>query len=79
MRKFKSIYLLIFILFSYEYINAQFTNVMIDNSTGPEEPSVSINPLDTKNIIAGSNADNYYYSTDGGATWITNILNSSFL
>ena len=57
---------------------AQFTNVMIDNGGGPEEPSIVINPLNTNQVFAGSNIDNRYRSNDGGATWISGTLSSSF-
>lgn len=58
-------------------LHAQFTNVLIDNSFNPEEPSIVINPKNPLQIAAGSNIDNSYYSVDGGATWITGSLNSS--
>ena len=58
-------------------LHAQFTNVLIDNSSNPEEPSIVINPKNPLQIAAGSNLYNSYYSTDGGATWITGFLNSS--
>ena len=70
--------LLTFISFTNIHeLSAQFTNVMIDNSFSPEEPSIAINPLYTNEIVAGSNLNNSYYSNDGGATWITGFLFSS--
>ena len=57
---------------------AQFTNVMIDNGGGPNEPSIAINLLNTNQIIAGSNNNNSYYSGDGGATWVSGSIFSSF-
>ena len=72
-------YLLINLIFTLIVIplHAQFTNVLIDNSSNPEEPSIVINPNNPLQIAAGSNLYNSYYSTDGGATWITGFLNSS--
>ena len=72
---------IIFCLISFittPHLHAQFTNVMIDNSFNPEEPSIAINPLNPEQIVAGSNTQNSYYSGDGGATWITGFINSSF-
>ena len=72
-------YLLINLIFTLivSPLHAQFTNVLIDNSSNPEEPSIVINPKNPLQIAAGSNIYNSYYSTDGGATWITGFLNSS--
>ncbi len=68
----------ILLLFAVNCLSAQFTNVMIDNSFGPNEPSITINPLNTSVMAAGSNFENYYYSTDAGATWTTGLLSSTF-
>lgn len=59
-----------------------YKNVQIDISTpgmayGPCEPSIFINPRNTKNIVAGSVLDTYYWSEDGGLTWGKNKLTSS--
>jgi hypothetical protein len=53
---------------------SQFTNVMISNTNEPEEISICINPKNTNQVVAGANINNVYYSTDGGATWIADIL-----
>jgi hypothetical protein len=50
-------------------ILAQFTNVMIDSASSPQEPTITINPLNTNQISVGSNWDYAFYSSDGGATW----------
>ena len=44
---------------------------------GPCEPTICINPKNTKNIVAGSVLDNYHYSMDGGKTWKTDKIRSS--
>jgi hypothetical protein len=66
------------LIFSFNTLHAQFTNVLIDNAFSPEEPSISINLLNPNLIAAGSNIQNAYYSTDGGATWFTTLFTSSF-
>ncbi len=60
------------------FCDAQFTNIMIDNIGDPEEPSIAINPINTNQLVAGSNIDNVYYSHDGGLTWTKNTLTSTF-
>lgn len=55
----------------------QFTNVIVDNNFGPQEPSITINAVNVSQMVAGSNTNNSYYSVDGGATWITTFINSS--
>lgn len=56
-------------------------NIKIHEATtfvGPCEPSISINPINTNNIVAGSVLDNVYTSNDGGNTWTLDILKSTF-
>lgn len=42
------------------------------------EPSISINPVNPDNIVAGAVLDAVFYSFDGGATWTYDTLVSSF-
>lgn len=42
------------------------------------EPSIYINPKNTKEIIAGSVMNDYYYSKDAGKTWKSKSIHSSF-
>lgn len=42
------------------------------------EPSISINPRNPNNIVAGAVLDAVFYSTDGGETWIGDTMVSSF-
>ncbi|QNL22619.1 exo-alpha-sialidase [Hyphobacterium sp. CCMP332] len=44
----------------------------------PCEPSISINPINPKNIVAGAIIDRYYYSKDGGKKWKSGKLKSSY-
>ena len=43
----------------------------------PCEPSIAINPLNTKEVVAGSVLDNVHFSEDGGRNWKTRRLRSS--
>ncbi len=47
-------------------------------STGPCEPSISINPGNVQQMVAGSVLDNVYTSEDGGFSWHKSKLKSSF-
>ena len=53
-------------------------NIMIDNVGSPNEPSISINPNNTNQLVAGSNIDNVYRSNDGGLTWTKSTLTSTY-
>ena len=53
-------------------------NVMISNQNNPNEPSIVMDPKHPNVLIAGSNINNYYVSTDTGRTWITNTLSSTY-
>lgn len=45
---------------------------------GPNEPSIIIDPNNTDLILAGTILNNYHRSTDGGATWETGQLESTY-
>jgi hypothetical protein len=69
------------ILFFNISLHAQFSNVQIGgpiNEWGPNEPSVCINPLNPQEIVIGANADNSYYSVDGGVNWQHEVLVSTY-
>ncbi len=42
----------------------------------PEEVSIAINPVNSSHIAAASNVNNYYFSTDGGKTWLEKPMKS---
>jgi len=64
------IYLLSFLLiFSASTIFGQYQNVKISSSSSPNEPSISMNPNNTNELVAGANISSYYYSIDGGINW----------
>ena len=58
------------------YTSAQHTNVVIGTKNSPNEPSICINPKNTKQLVAGSNIANLYTSEDGGVTWTESVLQS---
>ncbi len=51
---------------------AQYENILI--GVGPSEPSITMNPKNTNELVAGANIDNYYYSIDGGYNWTAGKL-----
>jgi len=52
-------------------------NILIDNLSNPEEVSIAMSRKNPLLLVAGSNIDNYYYSHDGGITWVRNTLTSA--
>lgn len=54
-------------------------NILVSHpgSFSPEEVTICVNPTDSQNLVAGSNLDFYYYSNDGGWTWMEGLLSSS--
>lgn len=69
--------LISFLLFRFALL-AQYPNVLISTSNFPNEPAIMINPKNPNQLVAGSNIDNYYYSSNGGQTWQEGVLQSSF-
>ena len=55
---------------------SQYQNVMISNVSSPNEPSISMNPKNTDQLVAGSNLNKYYISEDGGLNWSQHTLTS---
>jgi hypothetical protein len=58
--------------------DGQIKNIIIDSISGPNEPSIAIDPRNTSHIVAGSNTKNYYVSTDGGYHWYNDTLTSTY-
>jgi len=52
-----------------------FQNVRV-SLVGPWEPSISINPKNIDQLVAGSNVNLFHFSTDGGLTWSSDTLSS---
>ncbi len=59
-------------------VNAQHTNIMIGNHNYPEETSIVVNPKNTNEIAAAANINTYYFSKDGGHTWVEDTLGSTY-
>jgi hypothetical protein len=60
-----------------------YPNVLIakgskGNPFGPCEPSIAINHKNTQQIAAGAILNRYYWSEDGGLTWQTDGLRSTY-
>lgn len=68
----------LYILVSSFFTMAQHANIVIGSDNAPEEPSIMINPKNTLELVAGANLNNYYISNDGGLSWQSGILTSSF-
>ena len=67
-----------FLLFLQTLSFAQYPIVTIDNQTyGPNEPSIYINPANPAQIVAGSNINNHYVSSDTGKTWVIKSVRCS--
>ncbi|MBL7831702.1 MAG: T9SS type A sorting domain-containing protein [Saprospiraceae bacterium] len=56
---------------------SQHANILIGSQGEPNEPSICINPKNTKQLVGGSNIDNLYTSEDGGLSWKETKLQSS--
>ncbi len=57
-----------------------FRNVAIDADTldFPNEPCIAINPANPREMMAGSNLNNVYFSIDGGLSWYKYYLYSPY-
>ena len=59
------------------YKNIKIFETQNAKKLGPCEPSIYINPKNTKEIVAGSVIDFVHHSSDGGKTWQTKSLTST--
>lgn len=53
-------------------------NVQVTNTGNPCEPSIMMDPNNPNILVAGSVLNFYHTSNDGGLTWSTQTLNSSY-
>ena len=76
----KRLFLIIFTL--PLLVQAQYKNVQLGNSSaygrGLCEPSITINPANPANVVAGAILDQVFYSNDSGKTWTRDTLTSPF-
>lgn len=57
---------------------SQYKNIKVNSiNNNPEEVSIAINPRHPNNLVAGANINNYYYSFDGGVTWVNKEISDS--
>ncbi len=70
--------LLLFTWFLLPGLKAQYPNVTVATEYEPNEPSICINPKNPMQVVAGSNTANYHYSSDGGYTWSSGIMTSTY-
>lgn len=71
--------IIVSMLLSYHFANAQHPNIMVGckiDGRNPQEPTITLNPKNANQMVAGANLDNYYISTDGGQTWTHGHLQS---
>jgi hypothetical protein len=59
-------------------LQAQFKNVFLDSLFNPNEVSIAIDFSNPKNLVAGSNLSNVYYSSDTGKTWNRSLVFSKY-
>ncbi len=78
MKNFFYIVIVITFYFSSD-IFSQYPNILIDNTGGPEEVTIAINPLNPNILAGGANIDCFYRSTNGGLTWSeSQLISNSF-
>lgn len=73
-----TVFTLLLILTSSIYSQSSYTNIQIINTGGPNEPSICINPKNLNQIVAGTNTDDVYRSSDGGLTWVNSTLTGTY-
>jgi hypothetical protein len=74
----KITFILIIILLFCQPLLARHKNIQMSFGTYESETSIAINPNDPNQMIAGSNLNYYFYSNDGGRSWQSAKLSSSF-
>jgi hypothetical protein len=57
---------------------AQYPNILITSTGSPNEPAICMNPKNPNQIVAGSNLNFYFYSTNGGYNWTRATLTSTY-
>lgn len=81
--KFLSVFWAFFVVLT-SFGQTQFKNVKLAAPGigsilyGQSEPSIAIDPTNPQIMAAGSVLNDYYYSKDGGATWISSTMKSKY-
>lgn len=57
---------------------SQYQNVRISNGGNISEPSISMNPKNTNELVAGTNLNVFHYSIDGGLNWTQQTMVSNY-
>jgi hypothetical protein len=72
------IIIFLFILTKFNVKAQNIKTVKISAEFEPEEVSIAISPQNPANMVAGSNLDRVYTSTDSGKTWSNRQLKSKY-
>ncbi len=70
------IFTFLFVVLFINFLPAQHQNILISSYNRPNEPSIIIDPANTNRMVAATNLNNFYYSSDGGQTWENGLLSS---
>ena len=66
------------LLFLFCSDTAHCQNILISNQNNQCEPSIMLDPKNPNNLVAGSLLNHVHRSFDGGETWSSSILSSTF-
>ncbi len=65
------------LIFSFT-VFGQYQNIKISDVSSPNEPSISMNPKNTNELVAGTNLNSFMYSVDGGLNWTRQEMESDY-
>lgn len=71
-------FIFILCMFTGSMAFPQYPNILIGDTTMPEETTIVINPKNTDQLVVGANITEYYSSSDNGLTWQGGSLSSSY-
>lgn len=72
----KKILNLIIALFLSVSSFSQYQNILISSTSGPNEPSICMDPQNPNRLVAGANTNKFFISSDGGFNWSPGTLTS---